>query len=398
MPTRTSMTGKISWKMTPILKKKYSRPWRETKKEKRVSLCRHKLQGRAYPKCRNKKFTQQPPQQFSEQEEADLNYEWLQLIQMENFIENQKRELLENGAQDLHDDNEAWYEHQETERHSIGGEEDTLDDEDLAYITTILDSFSKPKLIDPVSPEGAPVHAPNRLTTPPKFNQQFNQNSTSHSSDDENFSYFSNLEEKGHTNLADYFSDEEDNSWYNESFSSESDTWSQPGFDDSEDFQNQEHNPSEFDAALFGLETINKTSFEDKGETNNFNGISCLSEETKLAFSKWQPFIPPEHAFQNFVAHSWPSDFSPQASSSQEPTLIQISTITTQTKLTPAPMKQTSPTSEMAPSQLKDWHSFKPATRPFTCTWMKPWTESTKTCNKTRNSQTEFPDHPERLK
>ncbi len=198
--------------------------------------------------------------------------------------------------------------------------------------------------------------------------------------------------------MADYFSNEEDDSWDNKSFSSKGDTWSQPDFDNSEDFQNQEHNPSKFDAALFALETINETSFEDKGETNNFNGISCLSEETKLAFSKWQPFIPPEHAFRNFAAHSWPSDFSPQASSSQEPTLIQISTITTQTKRTLVPTKQTSPTSEMAPSQLKDWHSFKPATRPFTRTWTKPWTESTKTCNKTRNLQTEFPDHPEPLK
>jgi len=149
---------------------------------------------------------QQQPQQFLKQEEGDLNYEWLQLIQVENFIANQKRELLENGAQDLHDEGKAWNEHQGRERDLIEGEEDILDDEDLAYITTILNSFSKPKLIDPVSPEGAPMRAPTRPTTPPKFNQQFNQNSTSHGSEDENFSYFSNFEEKGHTDLADYFS------------------------------------------------------------------------------------------------------------------------------------------------------------------------------------------------
>jgi len=106
-------------------------------------------------------MTPQQPQQFSEQQEGALNDEWLQLIQMENFIENQKRELLENGAQDLHNEDEAWNEHHETERDSIEGEGDTLEDEDLAYITTILNSFSKPKLIDPVSPEGAPVRAPN---------------------------------------------------------------------------------------------------------------------------------------------------------------------------------------------------------------------------------------------
>ncbi len=104
-------------------------------------------------------MTQQQPQQFSNQEEVDLNYEWLQLIQMENFIENQKRELLENGTQHLHAEDKARNKHQETERDSTEGEEEDLDEEDLAYITTILDSFSKPKLIEPVSPEGAPARA-----------------------------------------------------------------------------------------------------------------------------------------------------------------------------------------------------------------------------------------------
>ncbi len=217
----------------------------------------------------------------------------------------------------------------------------------------------------------------------------------SEGSENKNFSYFSNFEEEGPTELGDYFSDKEDDSWDNESLSSEGDTWSQPDFNDSEDFPNQEHTPREFDTALFGLETIDETDFEDQGETNNLNGISCLSEETKLAFSAWQPFIPPEHAFQNFAAQSWPSDFSPQASSSQEPTLIQISRITTTTKPTLAPIRPTSPQPEMALSQLKDWHSFRPATRPFTHTWTKPWPESTKNYSRTRSSRKEFPDHPE---
>jgi hypothetical protein len=340
-------------------------------------------------------MTQRQPQQFSEQKELDLNYEWLQLIQMENFIEKQKRELLENGAQDLHDEDRAWNEHQETDRDSIEGEEDTLDDEDLAYITTILYLFSKPELIDPVSPEGAPARAPTQEMMPPKFNQKFNQNSTSHGSQDENFSYFSNFKEEGHTDLADYFSDEEDDIWDNESLSSEGDTWNQPDFDDSEKLQNQGHKPSEFDTALFGLETINETNFEDQSETNNLNSISCLSEETKLAFSSWRPFIPPGHAFRNCAAQLQPSGFSSQASSSQKPTLIQISTITTSTKLTLAPMKPTSPRPETSLSQPKDWPSFKPATRPFTRTWTKLWTESTRTYNGTKNWRTEFPDHPE---
>ncbi len=174
-----------------------------------------------------------------------------------------------------------------------------MDDEDLAYITTILNSFSKPKVIGPVSPEVAPARAPIQTTMLPKFNQKFNQNSTNNGSEDKKFSYFSNLEEEGPTDLADYFSDKENDSWDNESLSSEGDTWSQPDFNDSEDFSNQDHPPSECDTALFGLETIDEIDFEDQGETNNVNSISCLLEETKLAFSAWQPFIPPEHAFQN---------------------------------------------------------------------------------------------------
>jgi len=182
------------------------------------------------------------------------------------------------------------------------------------------------------------MRAPAPVKTLPKFNQKFNQISTSYSSEDENFSYFSNFEEEGPTELADYFSDEEeDDSLDNEDLPSESDPCSQPDFGKFEDYSKREHSPSELDTAISGLQSISETNFEDQGETRHFNGISSLSEETKLAFSAWQPFIPPEHAFQNYAAQSWLSDFSLQASSSQEPTLIQISTITT-TKPTPAPI------------------------------------------------------------
>jgi hypothetical protein len=323
---------------------------------------------------------------------------------LETFIEKQKQELLKHGFQDSDDENDGWNEQPEPGYDSVEDIEDSLDDNDMAYITAIIGTFSGPKSNSnstnassyaDFTPEGALTRAPTRITPPPKFNQKFNQNSTSYGSEDENFSYFSNFEEEGQTDLADYFSDKEDDSLDNEDLLSESDTWSQPDFNEFEDCPNQEHTPSKFDTALFRLETIDETDFEDQGETNNFNGISCLSEETKLAFSAWQPFIPPEHAFQNFAAQSWPSDFSPQASSSQEPTLLQISTINTTTKPTPAPMKPISPQPEMALSQLKDWHSFKPATRPFTRTWMKPWPESTKTYSRTKSSRKEFPDHPE---
>ena len=219
------------------------------------------------------------------------------------------------GPQDLHDDNEAWDEHQQTERHSIEGEEDTLDDEDLAYITTILDSFAKPKLIDPVSPEGAPMRAPTRPMTPPKFNQQFNQNSMNCGSDESHFNYFSNVEEEGTSELGDYFSDdeaelgdyfsddEEDDTWEEETLTSESNLWSQTNFNNSEgNFQHLQSTLSEWDPVISGLETIGEARFEDDSETNKLNHISGLSEETKLALSTWQPFSPHEHAFPNCAA------------------------------------------------------------------------------------------------
>jgi hypothetical protein len=348
--------------------------------------------------------------QLPEREEAESDHEWLQLIQMEEMIRKHKHDLLEAGAQDhwdMNDDGESLW---EAEGDPVKEEEDdSLDDGDLAYIHAILNSFSRPKFnheksngpeLPLFTPEGALTCVLPPIKTPPKFNQKFNQNSTSYSSEDENLSYFSNFEEKGPTDLADYFSDKlEDDSLDEEDSSIESDIWSQPDFNDPEDFLNQKHTPSEFDTALFGLETINETDFEDQGEseTNNLNGISSLSGETKLTFSAWQPFIPPEHAFQNYAAQSWPSDFSLQASSSQEPTLIQISTITT-TKQTPAPIRPTSPRQEMALSQLKDWLSFRPATKPFTRTWTKPWPESTKIYSRTRNSHKEFQDRPEQSK
>ncbi len=325
-------------------------------KRKRISLCRHKLQGGAYPQFRKMKTTPEEPDRLPEWEEAESDHEWLQLIQMEKMIEKHKHDLLKTRAQDhwdMDDDRKALW---EAEGGPVKEKDDSLDDGDLAYINAILNSFSKPTFnrensnnpeLQLFTPEGTLTRGAAPIRLPPKFNQKFNQNLTSYSSEDENFSYFSNFEETGPTDLADYFSDEEeDDSVDNEDLSSESDRWSQPDFNEFEDFSNKEHPPSEFDTAIFGLETINETNFEDQGETNHLNNISSLSVETKLAFSAWQPFIPQEHAFQNFAAQSWPADFSQQASSSQEPTLIQISMIRgpiATTKPTKAPRRPITP-------------------------------------------------------
>jgi hypothetical protein len=75
-------------------------------KRKRVSLCRHKLQRRAYPKVRKIKTILGQPEQLPEQEDTDLDHEWLKLIQLERTIERQKNKLLETGAKDHGDPDE----------------------------------------------------------------------------------------------------------------------------------------------------------------------------------------------------------------------------------------------------------------------------------------------------
>ncbi len=110
----------------------------------------------------------------------------------------------------------------------------------------------------------------------------------SRGSKEENFSYFSNIEEEGSTDLGNYFShDEEDDNWDEEDLSRKSNPWSHTDFYDPENFPKAQPTLSVFDTEIIGLETINEASFEDKGEDNNLNGVSCLSEETKLAFSTW---------------------------------------------------------------------------------------------------------------
>jgi hypothetical protein len=77
---------------------KLSKTSQSKPKRKRISLCRHKLQGRAYPQFRKMKTTPGQPEPLLEREETELDHEWLQLIQMERMIETQKSKLLETGA------------------------------------------------------------------------------------------------------------------------------------------------------------------------------------------------------------------------------------------------------------------------------------------------------------
>jgi hypothetical protein len=186
----------------------------------------------------------------------------------------------------------------------------------------ILNSFSRPignhedynnsKLTN-VTKKDAPARAFASQKTPQKFNLKFNQKSTTRGSEENPFSYLSNVEEERPIELGDYFSDDE-----------EDDTR------DGEDLTGE--NFYQWNPVISGLETTHEPEFEDDGKAKPLNHISGLSEETRLSLATWQPFIPLEHAFQNYAAQSSPSDFLSQASFLQEPTLTRISTISTSTK------------------------------------------------------------------
>jgi len=110
-------------------------------KRKNVCLCWHKLQGRTG--CRSR-IWRQP--RITEFEEEDTEDEWAQLRRMEKFLEQHKMELLKQGVPELDDENwdrPHWLE--ENENFRVKEEDDSLENEDLTYITSILDSFSKPR-------------------------------------------------------------------------------------------------------------------------------------------------------------------------------------------------------------------------------------------------------------
>jgi len=111
-------------------------------RRKQVSLCRHKLQTRAYPKRNRVKRVWEPQEQLLEPEIPELDHEWLQLIQMEKAIEKYKNQLLETGIEhheDLDEDSEPFWENGE----SLAKRDDHLGSGYLEYINVILDSFSR---------------------------------------------------------------------------------------------------------------------------------------------------------------------------------------------------------------------------------------------------------------
>jgi hypothetical protein len=146
-----------------------------------------------------------------EPEDLELDHEWLQLIQMEKAIEEKKNQLWGTEAQsrwDPDEDHETFWDNEE----SLTKRNEHLDDGDLEYINDILNSFSKPVYnhgnprnlkLESITPEDALAHAFASQKTPQKFNLKFNQNSTTPGSEEDHFSYLSNVEEEGAIELGD---------------------------------------------------------------------------------------------------------------------------------------------------------------------------------------------------
>jgi hypothetical protein len=275
-----------------------------------------------------------------------------------------------------------------------------LDDEDLTFITLVLDSFSYPKtganelrrsscVIR--TPEGATAQAKAEPMTPQKFNQKFNQNLTKESQGSNKFSCFPTIEEEEDT-----FSDGE------ETFSDKEDTLSES---DSEKFEFEDKTPrsSIHSTFLDEEDTLSESDseifeFEDQTPCSN---IHSISKERGTIFSAWRPYIPPEPVFQSLSARSWWSASSLLASLSPEPTLTRISSINCSNSTmgqTPIPVSTTHTKLKMKQSPQQGWTPFKPATKCYKHNWNKPWPKSSITCKGTRNLWNEFHDRPERSK
>ncbi len=282
----------------------------------------------------------------------------------------------------------------------------------MAYITAILETFSKPKSNSSSTnassyadstPEGAPKQAPAKPAATPdfnqKFNQNFNQNSMSNCSEVEDFSCFSTIWVEGTTELADYYSDEEED----DSLTHE-DTWS-------------EAEPNHF-------EDNKEVNYKKPGDKATCTAISNLSVEDAQAFSTWRPFIPGNSNIahkQLLTSQSVITGFQigsvsqaclpaprPKPTTTRWPPLIRTkpckpfySPTYSATPTLKQPFFTKSSTKPATRSQdglPQIWTPFKNAPKSSTHIWNKPWSESTKTYSRTRNSYKESQDHPEQPK
>jgi len=270
--------------------------------------------------------------------DEDDDTEWNQLRKMEEFLKMQRLELLQQGAPDSdNDDNPPWPD--EREDCPDEEEDDSLEDADLAFITAVLESFSKPnakasRTVEPLyanfTPEGAPTQTKAKRVTPTKFNQ----NSTSKTSVAEKFSCFPTLNEEGTDELTD---------------------------------------------------TEEETEFENQSQ-----GICSITKEKRNTFATWQLFIPQEPVSQNSLAQPWWSVSSPQEYSSLEPTLTKISSVSCPTlkiaiqqmSLKTSPEQHNHRTKQIPPPMQK---LYKPTTKHYRHNWSMRWPELNRTSRKNKD-------------
>jgi len=353
-------------------------------KRKGISLCRHKLQGRT--RCRSRRWRQQlrqheqdwfPDPEANQQTKIDLlaeetDPEWAQLREMEEYLRLQRMELLQQEAPDSDDDD--WDSPQwPTENKDPTGieEDDSLEDADLAFITSILESFSKPRskagkhntrkhlaksFCAILPPEGAltPSDA-NQQVTPPKFNY----NSTIKDATAEKFSCFPTTGEEGSDKLAEI------------------------------------------------SENQSRTETEETGFENHLQGICSITKDKKNPFAAWRPFIPKqeEPAYQNLPAQLWWPVSSAPPCSFQESTLTAISSISClppEEAIKPTPLQmnpdQTNHQNQIQQSPRQTWKPYRPTARHCKYSWNKHWPELSKTSKRTEILRKEFPDHQEQSK
>jgi hypothetical protein len=270
---------------------------------------------------------------------------------MEEFLRLQRVELLRQGIPES--DSEDW----ESLNWPTGEEEDVTDEEeddgledvDPAFITLILESFSRPKPVTKPNesfrtnfpPEGTQTQANAKLMTPPKFNHNLTIKT-------EKFNYFPTLEEEGTV-----------------------------------EFTDTEDNQSEIDTE--------EVEFE-----NHLQGICSLTEDTPLQHGN--PSFHKNQSSKNSPTQPWWSVSSPQEYSPLEPTLTIISSISclmSKEAIKPGPPQENPKQTNHQMKQIPPHTGilYKPTTKLYRYSWSKRWPELNRTSKRTRISRNKSPDH-----
>jgi hypothetical protein len=300
---------------------------------------------------------------------------------MEEFLRLQRIELIRQGAPELESNDwdvsqQQWL---EDEMDLEDKEDDSLEEADLAFITSILESFSEPKsktrkqnskanqnrsdsFCATFTPEGTPARAnAKQRVTPQKFNYKL----TIKMPMVEQISCSPTVDKGGP-----------------EEFLEESD--------------NKDENYTE------------ETAFE------NTPTICSVTAKKKNSFAAWQPFIPSnwqEDSSQNSPAqHYGPLFYSPPCSTQSPATTnwslqiasIDCSPLEKEEKLKPQssrmhPTKTRGRRQSNQPPEQK-WKPYKKERSFYNNNWSKPWPELSKMSKRTRTWLNEFPGHPEQSK